>query len=380
MPTTCRFKFSRTTPIYYSGEQITGSVILSTTKQLPVEAIHLSLVGCERVQWLARNRSALIPHNDSVEKEDNKELYHGKQEHLCESYTLAKAVRLLPGEVRLEEFCFMLPHDVPASCEMIYGEVVYYVRLVLQRKSVCNKVFKARITVKNRLDLSNATDLVEPHELTIPCVPTTSDEAAPLNFTLSTGTGYVPGQSIFYTLYGRHKFAACNRLRVNLCQLSTFRASKPQTKTKELLKVLKSNTHKIGSSYVTVCGQLSIPLVAHITLKSNENNLIQISHFVEAMLINKKHILQKLIIPIVIGTVPPKRKERTPEEKSFELLEHFYCYDNLATDEICDTSIPPENKNNSLTSANYKFLQKLPCELLLDSYDASANMLQQHVA
>uniref|UniRef100_A0A0K8VJF5 Uncharacterized protein n=1 Tax=Bactrocera latifrons TaxID=174628 RepID=A0A0K8VJF5_BACLA len=38
MPTTCQFKFSRTTPIYYSGEQISGLIVLSSTKLLAIEA------------------------------------------------------------------------------------------------------------------------------------------------------------------------------------------------------------------------------------------------------------------------------------------------------------------------------------------------------
>ncbi|XP_054725111.1 arrestin domain-containing protein 3 [Anastrepha obliqua] len=373
MSTSCQFKFSRNTPIYYSGEQITGSIILSTTKQLPVEAIQLSLVGTERVQWLEKSRGASLLHNDSIER-DNKELYSGKQEHLCESYTLAKCMRLQAGEVRVEEFCFTLPHDAPASCEMLHGEVGYCVRLVLQRKSVFNKVFTARIVVKNRLDLSDAAELVEPQKLTITSAPSNIHE--PLHFSLPTGTGYVPGQTISYTLHGRHIFASCTKLRVNLYEASSFRATSPQKKTKEFLKLLKSDAHKICSSYVMVCGRLNIPLMVHISLRSNENSLIQISHYVEAVLINKKRILHKFIIPIVIGTVPPKRKQLMALEKSVEEVDNFYCYDNLATDAVCDRS----TENSYLITDYHTFLPKLSSALLCDTWATPETMLQQHVA
>lgn len=42
MPTTCQFKFSRTTPIYYSGEQISGLIVLSSTKLLAIEGEYFS--------------------------------------------------------------------------------------------------------------------------------------------------------------------------------------------------------------------------------------------------------------------------------------------------------------------------------------------------
>ncbi|XP_067638838.1 arrestin domain-containing protein 17 [Eurosta solidaginis] len=158
MPTICQFKFSRPTPIYYSGEQITGSITLSTTKELPVEAIELSLVGCERVQWLERNKADLILHNDSIEK-DNNMIYSSEREFLYDTYTLAKRVRLLQDEVIMEEFCFTLPTDALASRSLKYGEIVYTLQLTLQRKSDFNKVFKARVIVKNRLDLNEAPEL-----------------------------------------------------------------------------------------------------------------------------------------------------------------------------------------------------------------------------
>lgn len=37
MPTNSVFKFDRATPIYYSGEQISGNIILTTSKLLRLE-------------------------------------------------------------------------------------------------------------------------------------------------------------------------------------------------------------------------------------------------------------------------------------------------------------------------------------------------------
>lgn len=154
---------------------------------------------------------------------------------------------------------------------------------------------------------------------------------ASLRFTLSTGIGYVPGQNIAYTLCGQHKFTACNKLYVNLCQHTTFRACRnmPQAKCKEYLKLLNTDTQKISSSYVMVSGQLCIPLAIQICLDDSAKNLIHISYHIEAMLVNKKRILQKLIIPIVVGTVPPKSVRDSSVQQCTEDLEQYHCYDNL---------------------------------------------------
>ncbi|XP_011209300.2 uncharacterized protein LOC105230298 [Bactrocera dorsalis] len=375
MPTTCQFKFSRTTPIYYSGEQISGLIILSSTKLLAIEGIQIALVGTEQVEWLERSREALLLHNDSTEK-DNKVLYSDKQERLYGSHTLTERTSLLAAEVCVQHFSFDLSYNAPASCDMKYGQRAYYVRLTLQCKSVSDKVFNARITVKNRVDLSAAVELSEPYTLTAANAPT-SDAHAPLLLTLPTGTGYVPGQYIAYTLCGQHKFAACNKLYVNLCQHTTFRASKPQAKCKEYLKVLNSDVQKISSSYVMVSGQLSIPLAAHICRDGNEKSLIHTSYHIEAMLFNKKRILQKLIIPIVVGTVPPKSMRPNSAQQCVEDLEQYHCYDNLATDElICD-------KPNESSAKDADLLYYLPdyaSMLLLNTFSTSVNVLQTQAA
>ncbi|XP_039971108.1 uncharacterized protein LOC120782741 [Bactrocera tryoni] len=375
MPTTCQFKFSRTSPVYYSGEQISGLIVLNSTKLLVIEGIQIALVGAEHVEWLERSSEALLLHNDSTEK-DNKVLYSDKQERLYGSHTLTKRTSLQAAEVRVQHFSFDLPYEAPASCDMKYGQRVYYVRLTLQCKSVSDKVFKARITVKNRLDLSAAVELSELYTLTATNA-SRSDAHAPLRFTLPTGTGYVPGQNIAYTLCGQHKFAACNKLYVNLCQHTTFRASKPQAKCKEYLKVLNSDAQKISSSYVMVTGQLSIPLAAHICRDGNAKSLIHTSYHIEAMLFNKKRILQKLIVPIVLGTVPPKSMRISSLQHCVEDLEQYHCYDNLATDElICDKPIEKSAKDTDLLY----YLHDYASMLLLNTFSTSVNALQTQAA
>ncbi|XP_014099655.2 uncharacterized protein [Bactrocera oleae] len=375
MPTTCQFKFSRTTPIYYSGEQISGLIVLSSTKLLAIEDIKIALVGVEQVEWLERSREALLVHNDSTEK-DNKVLYSDKQERLYESCTLTKRTSLQAAEVCVQNFSFDLPYDAPASCIMQYGQRFYCVRVTLQCKAVSDKVYNARITVKNRVDLSAALELSEPHTLTNANVATPAAHAL-LRFTLSTGTGYVPGQNIAYTLCGQHKFAACNKLHVNLCQHATFRAFKPQAKCKEYLKVLNTDVQKISSSYVMVSGQLCIPLAAHICWDGNAKNLIQISYHIEAVLVNKKRILQKLIIPIVLGTVPPKSVRVNSMQHNVEDLKQYHCYDNFAADAlICDKT----NEDCVKETDMLYYLPDYASVLLLNTLSTSANVLQTQVA
>lgn len=122
--------------------------------------IKIALVGVEQVEWLEKSREALLVHNDSTEK-DNKVLYSDKQERLYESCTITKRTSLQAAEVCVQNFSFDLPYDAPASCIMQYGQRFYCVRVTLQCKAVSDKVYNARITVKNRVDLSAALELSE---------------------------------------------------------------------------------------------------------------------------------------------------------------------------------------------------------------------------
>lgn len=64
MPTTCQFEFSRATPIYYSGEQISGSIILRTTKRLSVEGKYVNMrVALITQIYLSSRISLKIPAN-----------------------------------------------------------------------------------------------------------------------------------------------------------------------------------------------------------------------------------------------------------------------------------------------------------------------------
>lgn len=86
-------------------------------------------------------------------------LFSDKQERLYESYTLMKRTSLHAAEICVKNFSFDLPYHAPASCDMKYGQRVYYIRLTLQCKYVSDKTFKARITVRNRVDLSASIEL-----------------------------------------------------------------------------------------------------------------------------------------------------------------------------------------------------------------------------
>ncbi|CAD6995992.1 arrestin domain-containing protein 5 [Ceratitis capitata] len=374
MPTTCQFEFSRATPIYYSGEQISGSIILRTTKRLSVEAIQIFLVGTERVEWLERNREAILLHNDSTEQ-DNKLLFSDKRELFCESYTLAKHTCLQAGEIFAEKFSFTLPHEAPASYNTKYGEIFYCVRLILQRTSIFNKVFETRCIIKNRIDLCASVELSEPQTIKVANTKSSDVQETSLLFTVCSGTGYVPGQNIIYTISGRHRFSACNRLRVNLCQLSTFRATKSQMKVRESLIILNRDTRKISSSYVMACGQLNIPLLTHISLPANENNLIKICHYLEAMLTYKKRILQKFIIPITVGTIPPKRVKLSELEQYMEGAQQNHCYDNLATDAVGDRL----QQNIYVKDYSTLALDNIPSDLILKAIPSSGNLLKTNL-
>ncbi|XP_037956706.1 arrestin domain-containing protein 3 isoform X2 [Teleopsis dalmanni] len=338
MPTTCQFYLNRAVPIYYSGEQISGKVFLTTTKKLNLKDIFIELKGFINVKWSEPSKPTSVEHNDSNDC-DNIICYQGKQNLLKQIIKFDENIALNRYSKYTRDFEFTIPSEVPATCKHKYGEISYELNLILKRKSKFNKIFHERIVIRNESDLNMHGKLNEPK--------TAFGDG--LSFTIPR-SGYVPGQIVDFELKFT-KLRIENRIIVNLCEKTTCRSLSPTVKVKENVRVLNSITmEKTGlCSHKLNMGRVCVPLTISVS-NQKLDDLVQVSYYLEAIVLNSKRmVLQKLVLPIIIGTIPLE----------YEVKEQFnsahFCYDNLAT--ISES----KNLNNELGE-----LEIIPKQYVLD--------------
>lgn len=121
-------------------------------------AICLQFIGQTRVAWWDLDKTTVainIAHNDfSTQEVRQKTLFGNRQKHVCDQLKLANRLLLQPHAEYEYQFSFTIPQQVPATSRCPLGDCEYVLQLVLQHTKKANKEFHQRITVKDKLDLS----------------------------------------------------------------------------------------------------------------------------------------------------------------------------------------------------------------------------------
>ncbi|XP_065354350.1 uncharacterized protein LOC135948823 [Calliphora vicina] len=345
MSITCKFQLSRISNIYYSGEEIAGSITICSSKQRQIEAIILEFYGQSTVQWWELDKTKEnIMHNDySTQELSDKTLYNSHKKHVCEQLKLdsSNCKQLQPHVEYTFEFCFAIPQQVAATYRCLYGQTEYGLRLQMQHAKKVNKEFHQRIVVKNKLDLTQETKYKEP------CDVYCDNEFGQINLQLPC-SGFTPGQKIPYHIKCQTSQADC-KLLIQLNCFTTCRTQSQCSKYKQIKQIINYEKH-LSSEFTS---HVNIPLHSHISSTINDPELmISIEYTLEAILINGyKKALISAAIPLTIGTTPCCRFEGG--------MQSYMCYDNLGSSSN-ELLTPP-------TDANLSDLSHSAADQLLES-------------
>nr|XP_016935283.2 uncharacterized protein LOC108013817 [Drosophila suzukii] len=279
MPVNCDFNLSRAAAVYYTGEQISGSLTVTVDgkKPFPLEGVSITLHGVSTVHWRESLRGPPeIEHNDSTGKlECAKVDYKGSKVHINQTKRLTDDLRLQSGVFLLGDFEFQLPDNLPATCRLPFGNVEYLLKVVIERRGKYNKCFQQRLVIRKSLEFSDLQPQFK--------------ETSNLRLTLPRSV-FVPGQSVSYEVTSKDGVLD---FLTRLCKRTNYTSQEPSIKTKTVRQVL--------SECSDLKGDLRLPLTAPIMSHSDQLEPIQISYFIESF----NNCDAPIELPITVATAAP---------------------------------------------------------------------------
>ncbi|EDW59564.1 uncharacterized protein [Drosophila virilis] len=276
MPIDCQFNLSRASAVYYTGEQVSGSVALSASKKsLQLEAVSISLICRSEISWREADSSLpLIEHNDSTATTESGYIsYAANKTHLQQTQQLLQKLNLPPGGTQRCSFQFELPHDLPGSCRLPQGATDYTLFVTLQRRGKHDKHFQQRLCIRKRIELV---------DLQPAC-----NASATLRLSLLRSI-FAPGQRVAYQLHATVP-ATC---QTRLLQSITYQSQQPVAKSKRVQNVLDESC--------ALAAALHLPLTAPI-MTQLPGEPIEIAYYLETW----SSCSEPLRLPLLVGTVAP---------------------------------------------------------------------------
>ncbi|KAH8276225.1 hypothetical protein KR026_005806 [Drosophila bipectinata] len=305
MSVQCEFNLSRSPAVYYSGEEISGSVSVAIygKKRISIEATSVTFFGSSTVHWTEPLTVREIEHNDSsTSLEWDKMDCTGSKVHINETKKLTSRIELPTGITHLGYFMFFIPQNLPASCRVSLGRVAYTLKLRIDRCGKYSKCFERHLVIKRLVEFSGLK-------------PDFKEDS---RFVLSLPRSvFVPGQSISYKV--QTKDGVLDSI-TRLCQCIIYESQSPKVKSKKVTRCLSEC--RLNTS------MLLLPLTVPIMTYEEQTGPISISYYVETL----SYGHQSISLPIYVATAAPPVYSSTeisslcytnPVFSSFEVLMPF---------------------------------------------------------
>ncbi|KRF84618.1 uncharacterized protein Dvir_GJ25634, isoform B [Drosophila virilis] len=300
MTSSCEFKFDRPNPIFYSGEIVTGRIILRTASIKSVNRIYIMFLGLAKVMF-EEQRSDTI---SGSEVRYERVVSHSTETYV-KSYIDVHGKGRLPDGTHTFPFAIPLPLGCPTSCVGKYGKISYELSLVLERFLRYNNVFIRPVTVLQTYNLNLHPEMSMPIEHVairrLCCWPFRS---GPIKLHLTIPfSGYAAGQTINYKV---HIDNMSNRdvrgFSMTLIQIYEFTIRRERRIVSsyfrgEFESEIVPPTHKRMAR-----GHYLIP---SLPPSSRAKLIIKVSYMIRlTVLISGWHMKWNIDVPITIGTIP----------------------------------------------------------------------------
>ncbi|ALC47985.1 CG18268 [Drosophila busckii] len=304
----CHFNLSRLPAVYYTGEQISGTLALTVKKKpIALKGITISLCGTSNVSWHEPAAHAVlqVEHNDSTLAQAEPPAgidYTAQKVHIEQFQKLSGALILQPGWTDLGNFEFTLPNKLPGSCSLPLGSISYALLVKLERVSKPEKIYQQKLCIRKHIEFF---ELNAGH-----C------ESAALRLSLHRSV-FVPGQRIIYRLQAKEP-ARIFQSQTRLCQCISYASQQPVAKINQVVRVLIASTEPTDA--------LRLPRLAPLMSQQLEEP-IQISYYLETL----SNCSDPLKIPLYVGSVAPLVVDQQLACTDFT---RAGCYVNLGLTEI----------------------------------------------
>uniref|UniRef100_A0A1I8NVS2 Arrestin C-terminal-like domain-containing protein n=1 Tax=Stomoxys calcitrans TaxID=35570 RepID=A0A1I8NVS2_STOCA len=303
MPSTCEFKLDRQNGVYFAGQSVSGSILLTTSHEKRIRDIRIRFLGEAKVHWTEfRHGQKLFGNQVSANS-----LYRAHEIYV-DQVAVVRREGIMPAGAYNYKFQFRIPKSCPTSCAGNHGHIRYILWLVIARPYRPNSTFRKPITVLRKVNLNISPRYkmpVEAEEMSSTgCLPCYSGR---IFYSLRVPFGgYASGQTLKYSLKIRNlSMTEIYGYQVEFVQWMTFIAKLPRYNERKIRTVVAS--HKKRDSCLRLSnrqfeGKLILPSLPPDTGKSG---IIRLKYSLELeIFIYGCHGKSSLSVPIVIGNVP----------------------------------------------------------------------------
>ncbi|KAM7361897.1 arrestin domain-containing protein 3-like isoform 1-T1 [Cochliomyia hominivorax] len=304
MPSNCIFELNKPQGIYFSGETVSGTINLTTTKSKNVRDICIIFLGEGKVNWQERHS---VGHHNGVNMTSTR--FYSSHEVYVNNATYVYGEGVLPPGQHIYTFAIPLPLDCPSSIESEYGYIRYDIILKINRYYHFDNIYKKMVTIIKTFDLNFDPTFKLPAEgeviKNVCCWPCSKGKIM-CNLIVPFGA-YAPQQTIKYSLQiNNQSMSDIESFVTEFIKKITFTAKSPQHKQRHIKEVLFSRKMlqtSLRLSNRKIEGEIPIPSIT--TTTSHSYDIIFVEYKLKVILnLSGCSKNPKISVPIVIGTIP----------------------------------------------------------------------------
>ncbi|XP_037825323.1 arrestin domain-containing protein 17-like isoform X3 [Lucilia sericata] len=303
MSTTCEFQLNNSNAVYYSGDTVSGTIVLKTISPVVVKDICIIFRGEGKVNWSETERRRI-----SNGTYGNHTVYFKSNELYVNNTTTVHGQGTLPAGINTYTFHILLPLQCPTSYEGRWGHIRYELKLKLNRPSDNDIDFSIPLSIIKRIDLNLNPAIripMECEDIFSPCFLSCSSGS--INTTLTVPfSGYAIGQTVQYSLYIKNQtMDDIYGYTLEFIRDITYTVRTPHYKTRQDKRILTTK------SYSDQCLRLSTRLfegnfnIGSTPPTTENNSIISVQYTLKIDLnIDNCSSDNIITVPIFIGTIP----------------------------------------------------------------------------
>ncbi|SPP84079.1 arrestin domain-containing protein 17 [Drosophila guanche] len=294
---------------YFTGQVITGKVIVNLTKTKKLRGIKLQISGYALAQWRVRRRGKAMPIQNP--KKRTKHLFSGREDYIASTTYLMGSEQgscfNIDAGTYTYTFACPIPSHCPSSFEGSYGHIRYLAKVTFLKAGASNRTHNVGFTVLKLLDLNQESKMLrEPasnEALEYFCMLHT--HPVELKVTLQQ-QGYVPGQFMLIHAQVRNDSSSdCKKLLIMIHLRATYTADQPSLRTtSEKIMLVKRECGPVAHHSQKIYTEtLRIPATAPTC--EHLSKVVRVSYEVRVVAVmNWLMSNPRVVIPITIGNVP----------------------------------------------------------------------------
>ncbi|KAH8330726.1 hypothetical protein KR067_006901 [Drosophila pandora] len=294
---------------YFTGQVITGKVIVNLNKSKKLRGIKLQISGYAQAHWRDRRHGRPVAIQNP--KKRVKRLFSGREDYIASTTFLIGSEQgstfNMEAGTYTYSFACPIPSHCPSSFEGAFGHIRYLAKVTFLKAGASNRTHNVGFTVLKLLDLNQESKMLrEPSSNeTVEYFCLMHTKPVNLKVTLQQ-QGYVPGQfMLVHAQVENNSSSDCRKLLIMLHLRATYTADMPSLRTcSEKIMLVKRECGAVPHhSQKTYTETLRIPATAPTC--EHLSKVVRVSYEVRVVAVmNWLMANPRVVLPVTIGNVP----------------------------------------------------------------------------